>query len=216
MDKNYLDYDILERFNVSRETFPILEEFISLILDENRKINLISSNSETNLRKRHIVDCAQIIDLIDKKEKTCTELGSGAGLPGIVMAILIKYMNLDIKVNLYEKSFHKSNFLKSVSKKSNLKTQIFQKDIFNEKNLSSDIIVARAFKPLPVILNLIKNNFKYYVDWCSKIIVWKIGEPHPMKVRASVKKMCEKCRVIRRHGRVMVICTTPKHKQRQG
>jgi large subunit ribosomal protein L36 len=38
----------------------------------------------------------------------------------------------------------------------------------------------------------------------------------PMKVRASVKKMCDKCRVIRRHGRVMVICTNPKHKQRQG
>ena len=168
MDKNYLDYDILERFNVSRETFPILEEFISLILDENKKINLISSNSETNLRKRHIVDCAQIIDLIDKKEKTCTELGSGAGLPGIVMAILIKYMNLDIKVNLYEKSFHKSNFLKSVSEKLNLKTQIFQKDIFNEKNLVTGSIFARAFKPLPIILDILDKSFKNY----SNLIVF--------------------------------------------
>ena len=168
MDKNFLDYDILERFNVSRETFPILEEFISLILDENRKINLISPNSETNLRKRHIVDCAQIIDLIDKKEKTCTELGSGAGLPGIVMAILIKYMNLDIKVNLYEKSFHKSNFLKSVSEKLNLKTQIFQKDIFNEKNLVTGSIFARAFKPLPIILDILDKSFKNY----SNLIVF--------------------------------------------
>jgi len=48
------------------------------------------------------------------------------------------------------------------------------------------------------------------------VAVWKFGEPHSMKVRASVKKMCEKCRVIRRHGRVMVICSNPKHKQRQG
>ena len=37
-----------------------------------------------------------------------------------------------------------------------------------------------------------------------------------MKVRASVKRMCQTCRVIRRHGRVMVICANPKHKQRQG
>ena len=51
---------------------------------------------------------------------------------------------------------------------------------------------------------------------CGKVVVWNFGEPHPMKVRASVKKMCDKCRVIRRHGRVMVICANPKHKQRQG
>ena len=44
----------------------------------------------------------------------------------------------------------------------NLNVEVLQKDIFNEKNLSSDIIVARAFKPLPVILNLIKNNFKLF------------------------------------------------------
>ena len=48
------------------------------------------------------------------------------------------------------------------------------------------------------------------------VIVCKFGETAPMKVRASVKKMCDKCRVIRRHGRVMVICANPKHKQRQG
>ena len=74
MDKNYLYYDILEKFNVSRETFPILEEFISLILDENKKINLISVNSEANLRKRHIIDCAQIIDLIDKNDKELIDI----------------------------------------------------------------------------------------------------------------------------------------------
>ena len=67
-----------------------------------------------------------------------------------------------MKFKLYEKSFHKSNFLKEVTNKFNLNVEVFQKDIFYEKNLSSDIIVARAFKPLPVILNLIKNNFKYF------------------------------------------------------
>lgn len=54
------------------------------------------------------------------------------------------------------------------------------------------------------------------VDRCDRLAVCKFGEHTAMKVRASVKKMCEKCRVIRRHGRVMVICTNPKHKQRQG
>ena len=67
-----------------------------------------------------------------------------------------------MKFRLYEKSFHKSNFLKEVTNKFNLNVEVYQKDIFGEKNLSSDVIVARAFKPLPVILNLIKNNFKLF------------------------------------------------------
>ena len=54
------------------------------------------------------------------------------------------------------------------------------------------------------------------VDPCDRVLVCKSESTTPMKVRASVKKMCDKCRVIRRHGRVMVICTNPKHKQRQG
>ena len=126
MDKNYLDYHTLEKFNVSRETFPIFDEFIGLILHENKKINLISKKNTINLRERHIIDCAQIIDLIDKNKKICTDLGSGAGLPGIVIAILLKQMNLDMTVNLYEKSYRKSNFLRCISEKLKLKTQIFQ------------------------------------------------------------------------------------------
>ena len=74
----------------------------------------------------------------------------------------MKHKKSDMKFRLYEKSFHKSKFLKEVTSKFNLNVEVFQKDIFKEKNLSSNIIVARAFKPLPVILNLIKNNFKYF------------------------------------------------------
>ena len=69
-----------------------------------------------------------------------------------------------MKFKLYEKSFHKSNFLKEISNKFNLNVEVLQKDIFKEKNLSSDIVVARAFKPLPVILNLIHNNFKFFKE----------------------------------------------------
>tara|TARA_Y100000591_G_scaffold329635_1_gene358622 strand:+ start:735 stop:1370 length:636 start_codon:yes stop_codon:yes gene_type:complete len=164
IDSNILNYSCLEPLNVSRETFPDLEEFRQIIISKNSNINLISKRSEQNSKERHIIDSAQIIDLIDINNKICTDIGSGSGLPGIVLAIIMKHKNSKMKFKLYEKSFHKSNFLKDVSSKFNLNVEVLQKDIFEEKNLTSDLIVARAFKPLPVILNLVHNKFKFFKE----------------------------------------------------
>jgi len=164
IDSNIINYSKLEPLNVPRETFPDLEEFRSLIIEKNKEINLIGSNTEDNSRERHIIDSAQIIDIIDENMNLCTDIGSGSGLPGIVLAIIMKHKKSNMKFHLYEKSYHKSNFLRLVSEKLKLNVKIFQKDIFNEKNLASDIIVARAFKPLPIILELIENNFKSFKE----------------------------------------------------
>ena len=164
IDSNILNYSCLEPLNVSRETFPDLEEFRQIIIEKNKVINLISKQSEDIAKERHIIDSAQIIDLIELNRSICTDIGSGSGLPGIVLAIIMKHKKSDMKFVLYEKSFHKSNFLKEVSKKFNLNVEVLQKDIFEEKNLCSDIIVARAFKPLPIILDLIHNNFKSFKE----------------------------------------------------
>ena len=164
MDQNYDNYLILDKFNVPRETFSELDEFKELIIEKNKEINLISSKTINNLKSRHIIDCAQIIDLIDINSKICTDIGSGAGLPGIVLSIILKGKKIDMKMNLYEKSYHKSSFLRSVSKKLKLNSEIFQEDIFKKKNLVSGSILARAFKPLPVILDLVEKNFKEYTN----------------------------------------------------
>ena len=164
MDQNYDNYLVLDKFNVPRETFLELDEFKRLIIEKNKKINLISSKTVNNLRNRHIIDCAQVIDLIDINSKICTDIGSGAGLPGIVVSILLKGKKIDMKMNLYEKSHHKSSFLRSVSRKLKLDSEIFQEDIFKKKNLVSGSILARAFKPLPVILDLVEKNFVKYTN----------------------------------------------------
>ena len=164
MDQNYNNYLILDKFNVPRETFSELDEFKDLIIEKNKEINLISRKTVSDLRKRHIVDCAQVIDLIDINSKTCTDIGSGAGLPGVVASIMLKGKKIDMKMNLYEKSYHKSSFLRSVSKKLKLNNEIYQEDIFEKKNLVSGSILARAFKPLPVILDLVEKNFKKYTN----------------------------------------------------
>ena len=164
MDHNYDNYLVLDKFNVPRETFSELDEFKELIIEKNKEINLISAKSTTNSMNRHIIDCVQVIDLIDINSKTCTDIGSGAGLPGIVLSILVRDKKINMKMNLYEKSYHKSSFLRSVSKEFKLDTEIFEEDIFKKKNLVSGSIVTRAFKPLPVILGLVEKNFKKYTN----------------------------------------------------
>ena len=114
------------------------------------------------IRHRHIIDSAQIIDFIDLNYNTTCDLGSGGGMPGLIVAIVMKKLKNDLRINLYEKSYHKCVFLREVSKKLNLNTDIIQKDIFTVKNIETGTIMSRAFKPMPVILELISQNFKKY------------------------------------------------------
>ena len=163
IDSNFIKKSKLNIQNVSRETLDELSSYSSSILNKNKDINLISSSTEKSINTRHILDSAQIIDFIDKNDiKKCTDLGSGAGLPGIVLAILMKPKRPKFKVIFYEKSYHKSNFLKEISKKFKLNTEVKQKNIFEQKNLRTDIIISRAFKPLPVIFEIALNNFREF------------------------------------------------------
>ncbi len=163
IDSNYIKNSKLTDLNVSREALIDLKEFRSSIISRNKEINLISASTEKSINTRHIEDSLQTIDFINKKDiQICTDLGSGAGLPGIVLAIFMKYKNPLFKVIFYEKSFHKSNFLKEMSKKFKLNTEIHQKNIFEEKNLNTDVIISRAFKPLPIILEIASKNFKNF------------------------------------------------------
>jgi len=91
-----------------------------------------------------------------------TDIGSGGGMPGIIISILIKNLKKDLKVLLYEKSHHKSNFLRKVSRDLRLNTEIIQKNIFEVQNIDTGTIMARAFKPLPIVLELVSKNFNSY------------------------------------------------------
>jgi 16S rRNA (guanine527-N7)-methyltransferase len=157
-------YSKLNSLNVSRETYLDFELFISMIIEKNKEINIISQETgkKEAIRDRHIIDSAQIIDFIDLNINTTTDLGTGGGMPGIIIAIILKNMKKDMKVHLYEKSHYKSAFLREVSRKLKLKTQIFQENIFDLKNLETGTIMSRAFKPMPVVLNLVYENFSSY------------------------------------------------------
>ena len=157
-------YAKILNYNVSRETCNELESLISMIQQKNTKINLISKKmfKKEEIRERHIIDSAQIIDFVDLNHNTTCDLGTGGGMPGLIVAIAMKQLKNTMKVNLYEKSFHKCVFLKEVSKKLNLNTEVIQKDIFTVKNIETGTIMSRAFKPMPVILDLVNQNFKKF------------------------------------------------------
>ena len=165
MDNQILNsYSKVLNLKVSRETCNELESLISMIQEKNKEINIISRkiSEKKQIRERHIIDSAQIVDFVDLNSNTTCDIGSGGGMPGLIVAIAMKKIKNNMKINLYEKSYNKCVFLKEVSKKLNLNTNIIQKDIFQIKNIETGTIMSRAFKPAPVVLDLVNQNFKKY------------------------------------------------------
>ena len=157
-------YSKIPNLNVSRETCNDFESLISMIHKKNKEINIISKNTNKKevIRERHIIDSVQIIDFVDLNYNTTSDLGTGGGMPGLIIAIAMKKIKNTMKINLYEKSYNKCVFLKEVSRKLNLNTEVIHKDIFTVKNIETGTIMSRAFKPMPVILNLVSESFKKY------------------------------------------------------
>ena len=157
-------YSLLKHQNVPRETLLQFESFIAMVQKENKEINIISRETEESdvIRHRHVIDSAQIIEFIDLNSKLTTDIGSGGGFPGIITSIMLKSKKEKSKIHLYEKSFHKSRFLRKASKDLEINAKVIQKNIFEAQNLESGTIISRAFKPLPIVLDLVYKNFVSY------------------------------------------------------
>ena len=164
MEEIFKKYLLLKNQNVPRETLIEFELFKSMLQQGNEEINIISKETAKNevIRERHIIDSAQIIEFVDLNSNIITDIGSGGGMPGIIISIMIKNQKNLAKVHLYEKSHHKSSFLRKVSRDLKLNTEVMQENIFEAQNLESGTIMARAFKPLPLVLDLVYENFSNY------------------------------------------------------
>jgi|TARA_B110000881_G_scaffold199008_1_gene196249 16S rRNA (guanine527-N7)-methyltransferase len=164
MEEILQKYPLLKDQNVPRETFIEFESFIDMLQKKNEEINIISKETAKNevIRERHVEDSAQVLEFVDLNSNIITDIGSGGGMPGIIISIMLKNLKKSSKVNLFEKSHHKSSFLRQVSRELKLNTEVIQQNIFEVQNLESGTIMARAFKPLPIILELVYKNFKNY------------------------------------------------------
>ena len=146
------------KFN--NKKIELIEEFVKDVLIYNNKYNLISKSSEKKIWKRHVLDSAQLIKLLDHKSfNSLADLGTGAGFPGILLSIFYSDI-LTFHVKLYEKSRVKVNFLRGILKKLRLtNTYIYDND-YQSHIIDSDYIICRAFKKLPEILRISRETAK--------------------------------------------------------
>jgi len=146
---------------VSRETICSLKKYEELLIKHNSGLNLVGKSTINEIWIRHFLDSAQVIDLIDKNINSCIDIGSGAGFPGLVLALLLKHKKFKVNFKILEKSPKKCNFLKLVSSKLGLNTEIICQDIKNIEKMNCDFAIARAFKPLPEIFKIIHSKINF-------------------------------------------------------
>ena len=144
---------------VSRETITSLKKYESYLIKSNKTLNLIGESTINEIWIRHFLDSSQVIDFIDENQKDLIDLGSGAGFPGLVIAILAKDRKIPLNVKLIEKSPKKASFLKEIINVLNLNAEVLNLNVLKLlKKLEADLIIARAFKPLKIILPFIDKN----------------------------------------------------------
>ena len=179
MQDNEVINILQNRLNFSPKAISDIKIFIDELLRANKKHNFISKSTENVIWHRHILDSAQLVKFIDFSKGSLSDLGSGAGFPGLIIALFNK--NKDFHVKLYEKSPVKKAFLEHVSNKLSINLQIFG-NIY-EEILDSDYIVSRAFKKLETIIQVSREIAKK----SHKLIILK-GQNAQEDLKKAFKK----------------------------
>ena len=148
-DKEVIDI-LKNQLNFSLKSIEALKIFVDALINANKNHNFISRSTEANIWHRHILDSAQLVKFLDFSKGSLSDLGSGAGFPGLVLAIFNNNKNFHVK--LFEKSPVKRAFLKEISNKLSIKVEI--KGNIYEETVDSDYLVCRAFKKLEAIIQV--------------------------------------------------------------
>lgn len=139
--------DVIFYFNLSKNQVEKIEFFISQIINYNKHTNLVGKSTIENIWERHVLDCLQLSKHINEKKLKIFDIGTGAGLPGVLLSI-IGYKNV-LMVDSVKK---KTDFIKGVVKELTLSARVQNKRIEKVKGVKQDIIVSRALAPLSKLL----------------------------------------------------------------
>jgi len=143
---------ILERFDVSRESADRLEAYVGLLLLWQKRINLIGPSTREDIWTRHIADALQLLRLMPEDTKVIADLGSGAGIPGLVLAIA-----RPIEAHLFESNLKKGAFLREAARQAGARAQVHSIRIEAAGPMAAQIrvqaVTARALAPLPKLID---------------------------------------------------------------
>lgn len=142
---------ILDRFNVSRESREKIETYVKLLLTWQQRINLIGPATVSSVWERHVCDSLQLLPLLPPGTTRIAELGSGAGIPGLILA-----MSGDLEAHLYESNGKKAAFLREAARQTGTRATVHNirlESLAAEPAVPRvDCVVARALAPLPLLL----------------------------------------------------------------
>lgn len=150
---------IREHSDVSRETFQRLEVFSEVLTKWNPKINLVSRKSLEDLWTRHILDSVQVFE-IAPNAKTWLDIGSGGGLPGVIVAILAAEKSPETNVTLMESDQRKCAFLRNAARECGVRVTVKSQRIEEAEPESAGIMSARALADLDILLGYSERHLR--------------------------------------------------------
>lgn len=146
--------------SVSRETLERLKTYEALLRKWNQRINLVARSTLPDLWQRHFVDSMQIFDLAPPKVDHWVDLGSGAGFPGLVMAIMALDTGSPARVTLVESDARKCAFLQTVIRETGARARVINDRIENIPPLGADVLSARALSDLGALLGFAELHMR--------------------------------------------------------
>lgn len=145
--------DVARLLNVSRETIDKFRAYLTLLEKWQARINLVANSTLAEAWQRHILDSGQLAAFYPPQTKNIMDVGSGAGFPGLVLAIMG-----GVTVDLVESDQRKAVFLSTVIRELDLPAKVHNQRIETLPQLFPDVITARALAPVPKLLKLVENQ----------------------------------------------------------
>ncbi len=178
-----IDFE-LQKYDVSRETIQKLKDFVTILRDWNEKMNLVSKKSMEDVWGRHVLDSLQLMEYLPAAVKSLVDIGSGAGFPGVVLAIAMQEKFPTAQITLVESITKKTVYLKDVCQKLGLNNVTVENNrVENIVFKNIDVITARAVAALDVLC-----GYAYKIGSKQTEMLFLKGQSHAQEDAAARQK----------------------------
>ena len=201
----------MQKYDVSRETFDRLKLYQDLLMEWQTRFNLVSKNSLEDAWSRHFIDSVQLFRYIPSSAKTLLDFGSGAGFPGLVLAVVAKEKTPYLKIGLVESILKKTQYLKEVATRLELSVDIINDRIEKITFPKVDVITSRAMTSLDGLL-----GYAYRFCKTETVCIFPKGKKYAQELAEAHKNWKFKCRIepsdISEEGKILIISNLHKIK----